>query len=145
VATFWLLVATVRVVLHDDCARDRSAAPAPIPVEVSVPAVVPARPIIPIDSELSLPPPPRRSAETSSDVAGPNAVRPNIAACYQRFLVPGVAMVNVVITKSGRVAKADVTGKFAGTPTGACIERAVKTARFPRSNGISVPYPFMLK
>jgi len=122
---------------------------------VSVPAVVPARPIIPIDSELSLPPPPRRSAETSSDVAGPlskaalvaglNAVRPNIAACYQRFLVPGVAMVNVVITKSGRVAKADVTGKFAGTPTGACIERAVKTARFPRSNGISVPYPFMLK
>ena len=66
-------------------------------------------------------------------------------ACYARFAVPGTAMVNVVIAKRGHVASAAVTGKFAGTPTGACVEAAVKTARFPRSNGFSTPYPFQLR
>jgi hypothetical protein len=56
-----------------------------------------------------------------------------------------MAMVNVVIAKSGKVTSAVVTGKFAGTPTGACVERAVETARFPRSDGLSTPYPFLLK
>jgi len=78
-------------------------------------------------------------------VAGLNAVRPQIHECYVRYQVPGTAMVNVVIAKSGRVAKAAVTGKFADTVTGACVERAVKTARFPVSDGLSTPYPFQLK
>lgn len=78
-------------------------------------------------------------------VSGLNEVRPRVRACYARFAVPGTAMVNVVIAKSGRVASAAVTGKFAGTPTGACVEAAVKTARFPRSDGFSTPYPFQLR
>jgi len=78
-------------------------------------------------------------------VAGLRGVQPLIHACYLRHQLEGTAMVNIVIAKSGKVAKATVTGKFADTPTGACVERAVKTAAFPPSDGISTPYPFQLK
>jgi hypothetical protein len=78
-------------------------------------------------------------------VAGLKGVQPKINACYNQFKVPGTAMVNVVIGKSGRVTSAVVVGRFAGTPTGACVERAVKRARFPESDGFATPYPFQLR
>jgi predicted Zn finger-like uncharacterized protein len=78
-------------------------------------------------------------------VAGLNGVRPKVSNCYNQFKVPGTAMVNIVIGKSGKVTSATVTGKFAGTPTGTCVEAAVKTASFPPSDGFSTPYPFQLK
>jgi hypothetical protein len=78
-------------------------------------------------------------------VAGMNAVKPKINDCYNQFKVPGMAMVNVVILKSGKVGSATVTGKFAGTPTGSCVEKAVKSATFPPSDGLNTPYPFNLK
>jgi predicted Zn finger-like uncharacterized protein len=78
-------------------------------------------------------------------VAGMNAVKPKINDCYNQFKVPGMAMVNVVILKSGKVGSATVTGKFAGTPTGSCVEKAVKGASFPPSDGLTTPYPFNLK
>jgi predicted Zn finger-like uncharacterized protein len=81
----------------------------------------------------------------SAVVAGMNGVKPKITNCYNQFKVPGMAMVNVVIGKSGKVTSATVTGKFAGTPTGSCVEQAVKTASFPPSDGLTTPYPFQLK
>jgi predicted Zn finger-like uncharacterized protein len=81
----------------------------------------------------------------SAVVAGMNSVKPKVAACYSEYKVQGMAMVNVVIGKSGKVTTATVTGKFAGTPTGACVEKAVKSASFPPSEGLSTPYPFQLK
>ncbi len=78
-------------------------------------------------------------------VAGMNGVKPKVSACYAQFKVPGLAMVNVVIAKSGKVSGATVTGKFAGTPTGTCVENAIKTASFPPSEGLSTPYPFTLR
>jgi predicted Zn finger-like uncharacterized protein len=81
----------------------------------------------------------------SAVVAGMNSVRPKVADCYGQFKVPGMAMVNVVIGKSGRVSSATVSGKFAGTPTGTCVEKAVKSAVFPPSDGFTTPYPFQLK
>jgi predicted Zn finger-like uncharacterized protein len=78
-------------------------------------------------------------------VAGMNSVKGKIGDCYQQFKVPGMAMVNVVIGKSGRVSSATVSGKFAGTPTGACVEKAVKSASFPPSDGFTTPYPFQLR
>ena len=74
-----------------------------------------------------------------------NAIKPKINDCYGQFKVPGLAMVNVVIGKTGKVTAATVTGKFAGTPTGLCVEKAVKSASFPPSDGLSTPYPFSLK
>jgi predicted Zn finger-like uncharacterized protein len=79
-------------------------------------------------------------------VAGMNSVKGKVNDCYNQFKVPGMAMVNVVIGKNGKISSATVTGKFAGTPTGACVERAVKSANFPpSSDGLSTPYPFNLK
>ena len=78
-------------------------------------------------------------------VAGMNSVKPKVAACYNEFKVQGMAMVNVVIGKSGKVTSATVSGKFSGTPTGACVEKAVKSASFPPSDGLQTPYPFQLK
>jgi predicted Zn finger-like uncharacterized protein len=81
----------------------------------------------------------------SAVVAGMNSVKPKIAACYSEFKVQGMAMVNVAIGKNGKVSSATVSGKFAGTPTGACVEKAVKSASFPPSDGLQTPYPFQLK
>jgi predicted Zn finger-like uncharacterized protein len=78
-------------------------------------------------------------------VAGMNSVKGKVTDCYNQYKVPGMAMVNVVIGKNGKVSTATVTGKFAGTPTGSCVEKAVKTASFPPSDGLSTPYPFQLK
>ena len=78
-------------------------------------------------------------------VAGMNSVKPKVAACYNEFKVGGMAMVNIVIGKSGKVSSATVTGKFAGTPTGGCVEKAVKTATFPPSDGLTTQYPFVLR
>jgi hypothetical protein len=81
----------------------------------------------------------------SAIVAGMNEARPRIHDCYVEHDVPGTAMVNVVIAKNGKVTSAVVTGRFAGTPTGACVERAVQAARVQRSDGFSTAYPFQLK
>jgi predicted Zn finger-like uncharacterized protein len=78
-------------------------------------------------------------------VAGMNSVKGKISACYALYKQPGLAMVNVVIGKSGKISSATVTGKFAGTPTGSCVENAVKSASFPPSDGLTTPYPFTLR
>jgi len=78
-------------------------------------------------------------------VAGMNGVKGKVGACFNQFKVPGMAMVNVVISPSGKVSSATVTGKFAGTPTGSCVESAVKSASFPPSEGLTTPYPFNLR
>jgi hypothetical protein len=137
-ATFWLLVATARLLVegqrHDcRCPRERI-----VSVRV-VPRVAPA-------SVAYVPPPglgnPIRKAAI---VSGMNAVKPQIARCYAAYGVPGMALVNAVIAPSGLVSSANVTGRFADTPTGACVEQAVLTARFPPSDGIATPYPFQLR
>ncbi len=80
-----------------------------------------------------------------SVVAGMNSVKPKVQACYNQYKQGGMAMVNVVIGRSGKVSSATVTGKFAGTPTGTCVEKAVKSANFPPSEGLTTPYPFQLR
>lgn len=78
-------------------------------------------------------------------VKGMMGVRPKVQDCYQQYKVPGTAMVKVTVAPSGKVSTASVEGKFAGTPTGACVESAVKTAKFPASSGLTFPYPFPLR
>ena len=78
-------------------------------------------------------------------VSGMNGVKGKVSDCYNQYKVPGMVMVNVVIAKSGKVSTASAQGKFAGTPTGNCVEKAVKGASFPPSDGLTTPYPFVLK
>jgi hypothetical protein len=77
-------------------------------------------------------------------VLGMNALRPKVAECYARHQVQGLALVNVDIAY-GRVRSATVSGKFAGTPTGECVESAVMTGTFPTAQELKTPYPFPLK
>jgi hypothetical protein len=147
VATFWLLVATFRLILTHECPVTQSAVPAPAPAVVARPDVS-GRELWETGDCFGAPssaPSPIGPISKNAVVAGFNAVKPKVEVCYDRYGVPGTAMVNVLIAKSGRVSSAVVTGTFAGTPSGACVERAVKTARFPRSDGLSTFYPLRLR
>ena len=152
-ATFWLLVATVRLVLYPPAPQVAPTAPAPFQVDPPGPS----KSKVSEDDccrcradDISTPSRVREGggggpSSKTALVNGLNAVRPSVQACYERYQVPGTAMVNVVIAKSGRVSSAQVTGKFAETPTGRCVEQAVMTARFPASDGFRTPFPFQLR
>ena len=89
--------------------------------------------------------PPDSSLPIRVFACGMNAVKDKVGACFAQYQVPGTAMLNIVVGRNGAVRTAVVTGQFAGTPTGACVESAARTATFPPSDGLSSPYPFVLK
>ena len=60
--------------------------------------------------------------------------------CYQKFQQNGPADLKMVVSGGGSVTSVAVSGPFAGTPTGACVERAVKGATFPESAGLHFDY-----
>jgi hypothetical protein len=72
------------------------------------------------------------------------AINGKIKDCYNQYKVPGTAMVNIKLARGGRVSDASVSGKFAGTPTGTCVESAVKSAKFPPTEAQGFAYPFPL-
>ena len=77
-------------------------------------------------------------------VSAMKAVQPRVKECYNQYKVPGIANVSISVSKGGRIASASVTGKFAGTPSGTCVEAAAKTAKFPPCEAMSFPWPFQL-
>ena len=74
-------------------------------------------------------------------------VRGRVQACNDKYKVPGTVNVKITISPGGSVTGASVTGKFAGTPTGSCVESAVKSARFKKFDGapVNVNYPFAFR
>lgn len=84
---------------------------------------------------------------TKGDIVwGMAKIKPRVAACFDRFQVPGLANVGVTIEPDGHVEHASVSGSFHHTATGACVEEAVEDARFPPSKtATSINYPFMLR
>ncbi len=82
---------------------------------------------------------------TQSDIVNAmKGVQPKVQACANQFKVPGTAMANISVASGGKVSNATVTGKFAGTPTGSCVEVAAKSAKFPACQGMTFPWPFTL-
>lgn len=80
--------------------------------------------------------------------AGMAQAQARVSACYAQFHVPGNAVVDASIAPSGRVESARVGGALAGTPTGDCVARAVKSTTFKRFKGpasMSINYPFILR
>jgi hypothetical protein len=55
--------------------------------------------------------------------------------------------VKATVDPSGKVIKADATGDFSGTPTGACVAGVARTASFPAWTGgpMTVTYGFTLQ
>jgi predicted Zn finger-like uncharacterized protein len=83
--------------------------------------------------------------ERDEIVKGMTAVMPRARECYNQYKVPGVATVKITVSPTGKVSVATVTGKFAGTPSGTCIEAALRTARFPPSAGRTFDYVVPLR
>jgi hypothetical protein len=72
---------------------------------------------------------------------------PSVLACKDRQPdASGNVMVQMTIEGSGRVSSAKAQGGFSGSPVGNCIERNVRTFRFPQFSGdsMSVNMPFAL-
>jgi predicted Zn finger-like uncharacterized protein len=85
------------------------------------------------------------SLSQSDIVSAMKAVQPRVKECFNQYKVAGIANVSISVAKGGRIASATVTpGKFAGTPSAACVEAAAKTAKFPPCEAMSFPWPFQL-
>jgi hypothetical protein len=81
-------------------------------------------------------------SEIQSVMAG---VQAKVSDCYRKFQVPGAADVKIAVGEDGSVTTVSVTGPVAGTPSGACVERAVSNATFPPSSGLRFDYRLQLR
>jgi hypothetical protein len=80
-------------------------------------------------------------------VVGMKRVSDRVTACYKRYNIPGLANVETTIANDGTILDARTTGMFADTPTGRCVEAAVRAATFPKfaAQSQTITYPFMLR
>ena len=79
-----------------------------------------------------------------------DAMKPVVAkgaACFEKFGVAGKAKLKITIAGDGTIVKYEQQGDFANTPTGGCIDEAIKNVTFPRSKKAktSVTFPLMLQ
>jgi hypothetical protein len=89
---------------------------------------------------------PRRLA--SHQIA--SALRPARKAalkCYDTYGVQGVAKFRITIGASGKIVELTQSGDFTDTPTGKCIEKAVRKVSFPQSRKArtTVTYPILVR
>jgi hypothetical protein len=78
---------------------------------------------------------------TSSDIAKAMAgVKTRASACAQRLGQSGIAELKIVVGKDGKVHDVNVGGKVAGSPLGACIEKAVRATTFRPNAGLRFDY-----
>ncbi|HWO18180.1 MAG TPA: hypothetical protein VNO30_05370 [Kofleriaceae bacterium] len=73
-----------------------------------------------------------------------NAVTPKVTSCYAGQ--QGTAVVKLTVAPTGQVQKMTVSGVFAGTPTGACVEGAIQSVTFPPWDGVpqTVNFSYLL-
>ncbi len=72
---------------------------------------------------------------------------PAIRECYETYQIPGLAQVRITVRGSdGTVVKAELRGKFRGTPTGKCVLETIQNLIFPRfrKKTMRFVYPFYL-
>ena len=74
------------------------------------------------------------------------AARDTADKCFAGYGIAGTASFEITIAASGKIAELKQEGDFAGTPTGDCIEKAVRAATFPKSKkkATTVTYPIIL-
>jgi predicted Zn finger-like uncharacterized protein len=99
----------------------------------------------PAVEEAPKPPPPKLVALTTSDIVNAmKGVQPKVQNCANQFKQPGTASAQITVAAGGKVTSVTVTGKFAGTPTGSCVEAAAKSAKLPACQPMTFPWPFTL-
>ena len=75
----------------------------------------------------------KKSLSGADIKTGMSSVEGKAKACFAG--TEGSAAVKLTVAPSGKVQKVSVSGVFAGTPVGACVEAAVKSASFPPWDG----------
>lgn len=88
---------------------------------------------------------PDRTSLSGDDIErAMTAVAGQARACFAG--TRGTASLRLTVAPSGRIVEVTVAGPFAGTPEGACVERAVRTATFPPRSGAprSFDYSYLL-
>ena len=84
---------------------------------------------------------------TAADIrTAMSALNGKAQACYAKYGVSGSVAVKLMVAPSGEVKKASVTGSFAGTPTGDCVQKVAGGAKFPAwdGNALTVNYSYFL-
>jgi hypothetical protein len=93
-------------------------------------------------------------AEELVDQLEPNmiqkALKPALVAanaCFDTYGVPGEGKLRITIAGDGTIAALEQVGDFADTPTGTCIDKAVRAVTFPKSRKAktTVNYPIVLR
>jgi hypothetical protein len=87
-------------------------------------------------------------ADTLSMTAIKDAMKPVVLAstqCFQQFAIAGTAKLKLTVAGDGTVAKYEQQGDFVGTPTGECIDKAVKNVSFPRTKKPSTSFAFPIQ
>src|SRR5262249_17924064 len=76
-------------------------------------------------------------------IAGMKAVTGRVQGCNDTYKVAGSFKIKVTVSPDGTVTNAAAQPPMQGTPTGACVEKAVKAARFKKTkNPITFSYPY---
>lgn len=145
-ATFWLGVATLRIIIHAPaagrCHQDASLAAAPVPAPTVAP--LPAPPPMPDPCGIEGWPHVQRDGWlTFRDLrCGISAAKPGMRACQRQFSDESFhANMRVLVGRSGRVLSAGFRRPPAGSPLAACLEAAMTSVTYPRS---SERYEFIL-
>lgn len=87
-------------------------------------------------------------AETLSMTMIKDALKPVVLAsqqCYSQFAVAGNAKLKLTVNGDGSIAKYEQQGDFVGTPTGDCIDKAMKNVSFPRTKKPQTSFAFPLQ
>lgn len=79
-----------------------------------------------------------------------SAMKPVVDAamsCHERYGIDGSARLEITISGDGTVARYEQTGDFLDSPTGQCIDTAMRTVQFPRSQKArtKIGYPIVLQ
>ena len=62
--------------------------------------------------------------------------------CYVMYGVRGRANLQITVAADGAITGYQQTGAFAGTPTGACLDKAAKAVKFPRTQKPSTTFTY---
>jgi hypothetical protein len=123
--------------------------------------VVAQPPSSPVEADKKACPAPAEVAAQAEADAGPRAeqlsapmideaMQPVVDAawkCYEHFAVTGKAKLKITVTADGGILKYEQQGDFSNTPTGACIDKALAKAKFPRTKKVktTVLFPITLQ
>jgi predicted Zn finger-like uncharacterized protein len=81
--------------------------------------------------------------EQGDIIAGMKGVGGRVAACNDTYKVAGAFKVKITVSADGSVSAASAQAPMGGTPTGSCVEKAVKGAKFKKTkNSITFNYPY---